>query len=95
MYVRISKYKLKPGSLDAAEETVKGLKSRIMALEGLHEFLNAADDDGNGYAVSVVENEEASESVQAAVAAIWQEFAEYLAGPPEVTTHRVIMHERN
>ena len=94
MYARITKYKMKPESLDAATALVKSLKPRIMAMPGMIEFINVMDKDGSGYVVSLVESEATSQANQGAVATLWSQFADYLAGPVEASGHDVIMHEK-
>ena len=94
MYARITKYRMKPESLDAATALVKALKPKIMGMPGMIEFINVVDKDGNGYVVSLVESQETSDANQGTVAALWGQFADLLAGPVESSGHDVIMHER-
>lgn len=82
MYARITRFKMKTGSVDAAKALVDTLKPQIMALAGMKHFVNAIDADGNGYVVAVVESQEASDSNKDAVAAIWANFADHLEKPP-------------
>lgn len=94
MFARVTKYQMKPGSIDEAMSVLEGLKPQIMGMPGMIEFLNVIDDDGNGYVISVVESQEISDANQPTVAALWAKFADYLTGPPSATGHNVLMHER-
>ncbi len=93
MFARITKYRMKPESIDAAMALLDELKPQIMAMPGMLNFINVMNDDGNGYVVSVVESEEVSNANQERVMALWGQFADHLAGPPEMEGFNVIMNE--
>lgn len=95
MFARITPYKLKPGTIDAATKKAESLKDRIMGLPGIQEFINAVDDDGNGYIVSLVESREVSDGNADKVKAIWAEMTEFLAAPPTPEGGDVKMHWKN
>jgi len=95
MIARISKYKMKPDSIAAAEALLNKLKPQIMGLSGTRNFVNVVDDDGNGYVIAVVESEEIANSHADAVQSIWAQFADFLEGAPEVSQYRVLMSETN
>lgn len=95
MFARITPYKLKPGSIDGAVAKAEELKSRIMGLPGVVEFINAVDDDGNGYIVSVVESRETSDANADKVRALWGEMSEFLAEPPTPGGYDIKMHWKN
>lgn len=82
MFARITHYKMKPDSIDTAMALLEQLKPQIMAMPGMLRFINAHDDTGAGYVVSVVESEEVSNANQESVQAMWANFADYLEGPP-------------
>ena len=82
MFARITRYKMKPGTRDAATTVLNGLKDQIMAMNGIVHFMNAANEDGTGYVVAVLESREASEANQDKVRAVWQNFAEFLEEMP-------------
>ncbi|NNF91042.1 MAG: hypothetical protein HKM96_06640, partial [Boseongicola sp.] len=71
MFARITPYKLKSGTVDAATARARELKDEIMALPGLIEFTNAVNADGSGYIVSLVESREISDSNAERVREIW------------------------
>ena len=95
MFARVTKYRMKPGSIDDATALLHELKPDIMAMPGMKNFINVIDDDGNGYIVSVVESEEASNANQEQVQALWAKFGDYLAEPPSPAGFRVLMNETN
>ncbi|NNE22948.1 MAG: hypothetical protein HKN11_10090 [Rhizobiales bacterium] len=95
MFARVTNYRMKPGSIDTAMAMLDDLKPQIMALPGLKQFINMMNDDGTGCVVSVVESEEQSNANQAAVQALWAQFADHLAEPPTMTGFNIIMNESN
>ena len=95
MFARVTKYKMKPGSRDAATALLDQLKDKIMAMNGMHNFVNVMNDDGSGYVISVVESEETSDANAQQVAALWGQFADYLEGPPTPEGYDVIANWAN
>ena len=95
MFARVTKYKMKPGSRDAATALLNQLKDRIMAMNGMHNFVNVMNDDGSGYVISVVESEETSDANAEQVAALWGQFADHLEGPPTPEGYDVIANWAN
>ena len=90
MYARITPFKLKPGSRDAATKLVNSLRSEIMGLPGTKHFINVINDDGSGYVVSLNESKETSDGNNEAVAQIWGKFAEHLEAMPTPEGYDVI-----
>lgn len=82
MFARITNYKMKRDSIPAAVALMEKLKPDILAMPGMVRFINTLDEDGAGYVLSIVESKEASDANQAAVQAMWSNFAEYLEEPP-------------
>ena len=95
MFARISRYRMKPESVDAAMALLNELKPQIMSLPGMLNFINVMNEDGIGYVVSVVESEEISNANQDKVQAIWARFADHLAEPPVIEGFNVLMNESN
>lgn len=95
MFARISKYRMKAESIDAAKAKLEEIKPQIMSLPGLKTFVNVMNDDGTGYVLSVVESEEISIANQDKVQAIWSLFADHLAEPPATDGYNVLMCETN
>lgn len=82
MFARVTQYKMKLGSREAATAKMEELKDRILGMPGMHNFINVMNDDGSGYVVALVESEEVSNANAENVKALWGEFAEYLEEVP-------------
>lgn len=95
MFARVTKYKMKPGSRDPATALLNQLKDKIMAMNGMHNFVNVMNDDGSGYVISVVESQETSDANAEQVAALWGQFADHLEGPPTPEGYDVIANWAN
>ncbi len=95
MYARITRYKLKPESMETARAMLPEMKERIMGLPGTLNFINAANDDGSGYVIAVVESKEVSDANQEAVMAIWAVFGEHLEAVPSPEGFDVIANWQN
>ncbi|MGQ3489043.1 hypothetical protein [Roseovarius pacificus] len=89
MFARVTKYKMKPGSREAATALLNQLKDKIMGMNGMHNFVNVMNDDGSGYVISVVESEETSDANAEQVQALWGQFAEHLEEPPSAEGYDV------
>jgi len=90
MFARVTEYQMKPGSIDEGTELLHALKDQIMAMPGMHNFINVINADGSGMVISVVESEAVSEANAPAVAELWGHFADHLAGPPKACGYRVL-----
>ena len=95
MFARVTEYKMKPGTRDAATALMNQLKDQIMGMHGVISFTNVMNNDGSGYVVSVVESEETSNANAENVKALWGQFAEYLEAPPSPKGFDVIAHWKN
>lgn len=92
MFARITPYKLKPGTVEAATERAREMKDEIMDLPGMVEFINTVNEDGSGYIVSLIESREVSESNTQRVREIWGRMSEYLAEMPTPQGYDVVDH---
>lgn len=82
MFARVTQYQLKAGARDAAIATMEEMKSDILGLPGMKQFINVLGTDGTGYVVSVVESQELSDSNAERVRALWGRMADHLAEMP-------------
>lgn len=82
MFARITKFKMKADMVDEARALMNDLKGEIMGLPGMLQFINAMDDEGNGYIVSVVESREASDANMPRVKELWGKFSHHLEAMP-------------
>jgi len=82
MFARVTKYKMKTSSIDAAKAQVEQMKDQIMALPGLQQFINVIDDEGNGYVISIVTDKATSDANADKVKALWGQLADHLEAMP-------------
>lgn len=95
MFARVTQYKMKPGSMDAATAILNALKSQIMGMPGMQNFINVANADGSGYVISVIESEAISNANAAKVAELWGAFSEHLESAPKAVGYNVLANWRN
>lgn len=95
MFVRITKYKMKSDAQDSAVDIMNGLKTEIMSLPGMKQFINSMDDDGSGHIISVAESREISDANASRIKDLWANFAHLLESPPTMEGHDVLADWRN
>jgi len=91
MYARVTAFKMKPGSRDAATAKLNELKDQILGLPGMQKFYNVMNEDGNGYVIALVTDQATSEANAEKVASIWANFAEFLEAKPEPKGFDVVL----
>jgi hypothetical protein len=96
MYVAIRRYKLK--DLSSAAEVVRrvneGFLPIVSKVPGFVEYFNV--DAGGGVYVTIsvfTDRAGAENSVSAAADWVKQNLAQFVSGPPEVTTGEVVVHK--
>lgn len=82
MYARITRYKVKPGHVEAAMAQAESMKSDIMSLPGIKHFVNAIREDGEGYIVALISSETDARESLPRVREIWGRMADHLDGMP-------------
>lgn len=92
MFARVTQFKMKPGTREAATAKMNELKSAIMGMPGMHCFTNVMNEDGTGYVISVVESEAISNANAPKVAELWGHFAEFMEAPPTPAGFDVVAH---
>ena len=90
MYARITKYKMKAGSMDEAMTIMNSVKDQIMALAGMQQFYNCGNEDGSGYIVSIVDSKEQSDANAEGVKAIWSSFGPLMEAAPAAEGYDVL-----
>ncbi len=83
MYMRVTHYRMKPASVDAAKAMLGHMKEQIMSMPGMLRFTNSINDDGAGCVVAVVESKALSDANAGRVSEAWAAFADHLDGTPE------------
>jgi hypothetical protein len=91
MFARVTPYKMKPGTRDAATERLHSMKDMIMGMPGMKQFINVMNDDGTGYVIAVVESEAASNANAETVKAAWGRMAEFLEEMPTPQGYDVVV----
>ena len=95
MFARVTHYKMKPGSKDATTAIMNSLKSQIMEMPEIHNFINVLNDDGSGYVISVVESEATSNANATKVAELWGAFSDHMEATPKAEAYDVIANWSN
>jgi hypothetical protein len=95
MFARVTHYKMKPGSKDATTAIMNSLKSQIMEMPGMHNFINVANEDGSGYVIAVVESEATSNANASKVAELWGAFSDYMEAAPKAVGYDVVANWSN
>ena len=96
MYARITAFRIKPEAVEVATAKLEEMKPAIAALPGLQHFIHVVNDDGNGYVISLIDDATAANPPTEKIQAIWAQFGEYLAAPPEAPmTYRVLANFTN
>jgi len=95
MFARVTHYKMKPGSREATTEIMNSLKSQIMGMPGMQNFINVANEDGSGYVISVVESEATSNSNAPKVAELWGAFSDFMEAAPKAVGYDVVANWSN
>lgn len=92
MFMRVTKYRMKPDRIADATAKLETMKDKIMAMPGVVRWVNSVNEDGAGCVVALVESREISEGNANAVAEAWSHFTEYLESPPEAEGYDVVVH---
>ena len=56
MYARVTRFKMKQGSVEQAKGMIEPMKAQIMGLPGVVQFINTINDDGSGCVISINES---------------------------------------
>jgi len=83
VHARITQFRIKSDARDAATAKLEELKPQILALPGMQRFIQVVGEDGNGYVISLIDDEAVSTPGSEQIKAIWSEFGEHLVAPPE------------
>lgn len=90
MYARVTPFKMKPGTKDAATKRLGTMKDLIMGMPGMQQFINVMNEDGTGYVIAIVESEEASNANAETVKSAWGQMAEFLEEMPTPRGYDVV-----
>ena len=90
MFARITNYKMKPDRIADATALLEEIKPKILAMPGTLRFMNAHDETGAGYVVTLIESKEVAEANTEAALAIWAHFADFLEEMPTPQGYGVV-----
>lgn len=90
MYARVTHYKMKSGSREAATALLDSMREEIMAMPGMVRFINVMNDDGAGHVVALTTNQTLTEEAAARVQQLWARFGEFLETAPERGDYHLI-----
>lgn len=95
MFARVTPYRMKSDKFEEGVTLLQKIKDEIMSLPGVKTFVNVGNEDGSGYAITILESQEISDANAAKVQAIWGKFADFLAETPVPEGYDVIAHWNN
>ena len=95
MYTRVTNFQCKPDKLEEATALAESLKPEIMAIPGITYYMSAGNDDGDCISVAVYESRDAADAAADTASALFARFDEYLEGPPQPQSYRVLLHGTN
>ena len=90
MFARVTPFKMKPGTRDAATAKMMTMKETIMGMNGMKHFINVMNEDGSGYVIAVIESEEQSNANAEQVKQAWGMMAEFLEEIPSPQGYDVV-----
>jgi hypothetical protein len=90
MQTRITRFKMRPESADAARALMEELRADILAQPGLRRVVVAMNDDGSGYVVALIDDAGASPEAVDRVRALWRRFHDHLETAPEPGIYEVV-----
>ncbi len=82
MQARITRYKMKPDAIEAAQALMNSLRDDITGLPGMRHFVGVMNPDGSGYTIALIDSEGTSPESVDRVRAIWGRFSDHLEGMP-------------
>lgn len=62
MFARVTPYKMKPGTRDAAIARLESMRTTILGMPGMQQFINVMNEDGNGNVVAMVDGKASSDA---------------------------------
>ena len=95
MHVRVTNYSMKPDAIPAATALLEQMKTQIMALPGMKQFINSINADGTGCVIAVNESSELATGNEAASQAIWAQYADFLSAEPQQKGFDVVVNWSN
>ena len=95
MYAQVTRFKIKPGQLEAAKQVRDDVDPMIRAVPGIKQHLTLLDENGAGMVVAIREDGEPSEEAMAKIAEIWGRFAGLFEDEPQRELYEVFRDVNN
>ena len=95
MHARVTPYKMKADARDEAVARMEQFREAILAMPGMHHFINVMNEDGSGYVVALVESKAVSDANRARTMEMWGRFADLLEATPDPEGYDVMANWAN
>lgn len=90
MQARITRFKMRPDAVEAAQLLMHELKGEIMAQPGMRRCVIVMNDDGSGHVISLVDEQGSSAESVDRVRRLWHRFQDHIEAVPEPEIFEVI-----
>jgi hypothetical protein len=87
MFGRSATFQFKSDKLNEIETRIPGVRDRLKSLGGLIDCYIAWDKNGAGVTMVVYDTQASADAALPTVQSIWAELADYLEGPPTLTSY--------
>lgn len=89
MQARITRFRMKPDSVQAARGLMDDLRSEILDQPGVRHMLIVMNDDGAGYVIGQIDASGASPEAVDRVRRLWHKFHDLLDATPDPEIYEV------
>lgn len=90
MQARITRFKMREDSFDAARELLHQLQGEIMGQPGVGRCIIVMNPDGSGHVVALIDERGSSAEAVDGVRILWHRFHDYLEAVPDPEIFEVI-----
>ena len=87
MFGRSAKFQFKSSKLNEIETRIPEVRDRLKSLGGLIDCYIAWDANGSGLTMVVYDTRASADAALATIQSIWADLADYLDGPPTLTSY--------
>ena len=90
MQARITRFKMRPDAVEAAESLMQELRGEIMGQPGVGKCMIVMNGDGSGHVVTLIDDRGGSPESVDRVRVIWHKFHDHLEAVPEPEIFTVV-----
>lgn len=90
MQARVTRFKMRPEEVEAAQQLVLQLREEIMAQPGVARCITVMNPDGSGYVLALVDERGSLPESVDRVRAIWHKFHDHLEAVPQPEIFEVL-----